>query len=238
MWLVVLAAVQLLAFALFQKWTKPVPHWYRAPLLVFCSGAISVAVINLIGIRKSLYACLGLAMAFLALGGFREIRRQGIPRVPGPTEEFVAAQGPGVLWAATDCGMISFRTGARFVNLDGLINGFEYQAALRDRRLGDYLEEAGVRYLVAGVWQHGPDPDRVEPMYAHRAAPDVFDGDYEFFDFYVYSYMYGAYSDTIRLSRSREVWRSGRNLDGVIPGRTVIFDLKDKEASGGTPLSE
>jgi hypothetical protein len=238
MWLVVLAAIQLLAFALFQKWTKPVPHWYRAPLLVFSSGAISVAAINLVGIRKGLYACLGLALAFLALGGIREGRRQGIPRVPGPTEIFVAAQGPETLWAATDCGMISFRTGSRFVNLDGLINGFDYQAAIRDRRLGVYLEDAGVRYLLAGVWQRGPDPGRAEPMYTHRVAPDVFEGDYEFFDFYVYSYMYGAYSDTIRLSRDREVWRSDRNLDGMIPGRTVIFDLQDLEESGLMPPSD
>ena len=238
MWLVVLAVIQLLAFALFQKWTKPVPHWYRAPLLVFCSGAVSVAAINLIGIRKSLYACLGLALVFAALGGLRESRRQGVPRVSGPLESFVAARDAETVWAATDCGMISFRTGSRFVNLDGLINGFEYQSALRDRRLGAYLEEAGVRYLLAGVWQHGPRPDRAEPMYAHRAAPEVFEGDYEFFDFYVYSYMYDAYSDTIRLPREQEVWRSGTNLDGLIPGRVVVFDLWPPESPGGVQLRD
>jgi hypothetical protein len=238
MWLVVLAVIQLLAFALFQKWTKPVPHWYRAPLLVFSSGAISVAVINLIGIRKTLYACLGLALVFLALGGIREGRRLGIPRAPGPTESFVAAQGAETVWAATDCGMISFRTGSRFVNLDGLINGFDYQAALRDRRLAAYLEEAGVRYLLAMVWKHGPRTGRIEPMYAHRPAPDVFEGDYDSFDFYVYSYMYGAYSDTISLSRGQEVWRSKPNLDGIIPGRTVIFDLRATRTPGEAPLSE
>ena len=235
MWLVVLAAVQLLAFALFQKWTKPVPHWYRAPLLVFSSGAVSVATINLIGIRKGLYLCLGLAVVFAALGGLRESRRPSTPCVPDTLETLVSARDPEAVWAATDCGRISFRTGSRFVNLDGLINGFDYQAAIRDRRLGAYLEEAGVRYLLAGVWQHGPPEGRIEPMYAHRAAPAVFEGDYESFDFYVYSYMYGTYSDTLRLSYDHEVWRSGPNLDGLIPGRVVVFDLHQAEAPGGMP---
>jgi hypothetical protein len=233
MWLVALAVIQLLAFALFQKWTKPVPHWYRAPLLVFCSGAISVAAVNLIGIRRSLYACLGLALGFVALGALRESRRPTVPAVPDTLEDFVAAQGVESFWAATDCGRISFRTGSRFVNLDGLINGFEYQAALRDGRLAEYLKVAGVRYLLAGVWQHEPRTDRIEPMYAHRFAPAVFEGDYEFYDFYVYSYMYGSYSDTIRLSRDQEVWRSGENLDGLIRGRVVVFDLRHTEAPGG-----
>jgi len=226
MWLVVLAVIQLIAFALFQKWAKPIPQWYRAPLLVFCSGAISVATINLIGIRRSLYACLVLAVAFVALGGFRESRRLVLPHVPGGLESFVTAQGAETIWASTDCGNISFRTGSRFVNLDGLINGFEYQAALRDHRLKAYLEEAGVRYLLVGVWQHGPRSGRLEPMYAHRIDPAVFAGDYESFDFYVYSHMYNTYSDTISLARCQEVWRSGPGLDGAIPGRTVVFDLK------------
>jgi hypothetical protein len=225
LWLVVLGMIQLASFILFQKWAKPISPWYLAPLIVFSAGAIAAAATHLAGRRAILWACLALAGLLVVLSGIREVRRTGLRRLPSRLEQFVETRGRGAVWAATDCGNISFRTGARFVNLDGLINGFDYQAALRDGRLKAYLEEADVRYLLVGVWQHGPRGGWFEPMYAHRSNKAAFDGTYATFDFYVYSYMYECYSDTLTLGHEQEVWRSPPGLDGTIPARTVVFDL-------------
>jgi hypothetical protein len=225
LWLVVLGLVQLASFVFFQKWAKPISPWYLAPLIVFSAGAIAAAATHLTGRRAILWACLALAGLLVVLSGVREVRRISLQRLPSRLEHFVEAQGRDAVWAATDCGNISFRTGARFVNLDGLINGFAYQAALRDGKLKAYLEEADVRYLLVGVWQHGPQGGWFEPMYAHRSNRAAFDGDYETFDFYAYSYMYECYSDTLTLVHEQEIWRSSPGLDGTIPARTVVFDL-------------
>jgi hypothetical protein len=120
---------------------------------------------------------------------------------------------------------VAFRTGAAFINLDGLINGFEYQAALRRGELGRYLKQAGAHYLVVDAWETGPVGGPVEPMYAHRIDAALYRGDYTTYKFFVYCYMYGCCSDTIALSRAQEVWRSASEMDGSIPARTVIFDL-------------
>jgi hypothetical protein len=63
-------------------------------------------------------------------------------------------------------------------------------------------------------------------MYAHRVDPAVFDGDYETFDFYVYSYLYGNYSDKITLRREQEVWRAATpSVNETSLTREVVFDL-------------
>jgi hypothetical protein len=137
----------------------------------------------------------------------------------------VTSCGTDAVWAATDCGAIAFWTGAPFVNLDGLINGFDYQTALRRRDLDGYLKRAGVDYLVVGAWECGPSAGPIDPMYSHRVDPALFNGEYDTYDFFVYSYMYETYSDTITLHRYQEVWRSDPELDGTIPAKTIVFSL-------------
>ena len=225
LWLVVLGLLQLISVFLFQTWAKPIPKWYLPPLVIFTAGAIGAAIVDLVGSRWALRLCLLIAVAVLVLTCIREHRRRPVMRSPSEFERFVEARSEDAVWAATDCGHIAFWTGARFVNLDGLINGFDYQKALRDRKLGNYLERVGVRYLVVGIWERQSQPGNPEPMYMHRVAPSAFAGDYEVLEFYVYSYMYDAYSDSIVLRSDQEVWRSKPMLDGLVPARTAVFDL-------------
>jgi hypothetical protein len=222
---VLLGLVQLGAYLCFQKWTKPVSGWYLAPLLVFVSGAVGGTVVNLMGRRRTLTVSIVLALGIAGLSGLREYRRFDKPAVPGALDDFVSSQAPGAVWAATDCGSVSFWTGATFIDLDGLINSFDYQAALRDHDLAGYLRRAGTDYLVVGAWESEPSTGPTEPMYVHRVDPHLFRGDYATYDFFVYSYMYECYSDTITLLRDQEVWRSAPGMDGTIPSRTVIFAL-------------
>jgi hypothetical protein len=223
--LALLGLIQLASFLLFQKWAKPLSNWYLAPLIIFTSGAVGAAIVNILGTRRTVLLCLVLALGVAGLSGAREYRRWRVPVPKSTVHAFVRSREPGTLWAATDCGTITFWTGAPFINLDGLINGFEYQAALKKHDLGGYLERAGTDFLVVGAWGGAPPIHPIEPMYLHRVDPALYSGEYDTFDFFVYSYMYDCYSDTLTLSREQEVWRSGPETDGIIFTRTVIFDL-------------
>ena len=138
---------------------------------------------------------------------------------------------PDDVIAATEAGPISFWSRRRVVNLDGLINNFEYQQYLRDGRLAEYLKDEGVRYLKVGWWAE-KQPLRPEPMFACRANPAAFaGGDYPPADFYVYSYLYGKFSDRIRLCPGQEVFRSQPYLDGTVKTVNVFYDL-DRKCGG------
>jgi hypothetical protein len=48
----------------------------------------------------------------------------------------------------TDCGLFGYFCGRPTVNMDGVINGYDYQAALRDGRLAEYLGRCGVTHMA------------------------------------------------------------------------------------------
>lgn len=231
--LVCLGLIQLVAFLLFQEWAKPISGWYLAPLLVFSSGAVGAAAANLLGRHRTVVLCLLLALGVAGLSGVREYRRRNMAVPHSKVHEFVRSRPGDAVWAATDCGTITFWTGATFVNLDGLINGFDYQAALERRDLRGYLERSGVDYLVVGAWKTRPASGHIDHMYVHRVDPALYSGEYETYDFFVYSYMYQTYSDTISLSRDREVWRSGPERDRDVLARTIIFNLAGHDTEPG-----
>ncbi len=222
---VLLGLIQLGGFLLFQEWVKPISGWYLAPLMIFSSGAVGAATANLLGNRLTLFLCLFLALVVTGLSGMREYRRRHVLVPHSKLHALVKSRPPEAIWAATDCGNIAFRTGAAFINLDGLINGFEYQDALKRLDLRGYLERAGADYLIVNVWETEPAIGKIEPMYTHKLDPALYRGEYDTYDFFVYTYMYHCYSDTIRLRRDQEVWRSGPERDGIISVRAVVFDL-------------
>jgi hypothetical protein len=224
---VILGFVQLFAFLLFQAWAKPVSSWYLAPLVIFTSGAVGAAVVNVLGSRRTATISLLLALVVAGLSTFREYRRWNVPVPESQVHAFVKSRPADAIWAATDCGSIAFRTGRTFLNLDGLINGFEYQEALKRHDLHGYLERAEADYLIVNTWKAEPAFGLVEPMYMHKLDPALFAGEYDTFDFFVYSHMYDCYSDTVRLSRDQEVFRSGAESAGEVSVRAVVFDLAE-----------
>lgn len=48
----------------------------------------------------------------------------------------------------TDCGLFGYFCGRPTINLDGVINGYEYQTALRDGRLEEYFRRCGVTHIA------------------------------------------------------------------------------------------
>jgi hypothetical protein len=235
-----LALIQIAAFTLFQKWSKPIPVWYFGPAVVAGTFALAAGIANVVGPRRlrTVAVVAGLAVltvnvAAAARAWYRDLARGSIDARAATEDtaarivEFMKTTPGDRIWACTDCGKLAFWSGRRVVNLDGLINDFAYQKALRDRRLAQYLADKGVRYLVFLVWDR-PQCERgvYEPMYECRVAPDLFSGAYRSAGFYVYSYQYMNYSDIVRLPREAEVWRSPATRDGQAQGRAVVFDLQ------------
>jgi hypothetical protein len=227
------------SLVLFQGWSKPTPPWYLATLLPF---GVFAAVAGLLNITSGVVAARitalvsvgGLATNLLWASGHAgrlaapSATYPGADRAPDLTTELlgeIAREPREAVWAATDCGKAAFWSGRRFVNLDGLVNDFAFQRALANRGLGRYLADHGVDRLVFGVWNgppYGAAP--IEPVYRHRLAPQVYEGHYEAADYFLFSYVHGAWSDTLRLPRERERWRSGAIRDGRWMARLIIYD--------------
>ncbi|MBN2475680.1 MAG: hypothetical protein JXB62_13795 [Pirellulales bacterium] len=236
-----LSLIQLAAFVLFQKWSKPIPAWYVGPAVWMAGFALAVGAANVVGLRR-LRVLASLAAAFVVVVNAASLTRawsRGLPSEAtsgtkpsvastdaGDLVDFMKTQPKDRIWACTDCGKLAFWSGGTVVNLDGLVNDLRYQDALRDRGLGRYLQRKNVRYLIFLAWDR-PQANGLsyEPMYECRVTPDVFSGDYEAAEYYVYSYRYMNHSDPIRLPRAAEVWRSAASRDGRALGKAIVFDL-------------
>ena len=238
----VAALAQAASLVLFQAWSKPTPSWYLATLLPMGVFAAAAGAWNVLGDRRwlartpALAAGAMLVVNLLWAGGLAGRLADEGATYPGPYGEpdqatqltrYAEFTFDELVWAGTDCGKFAYWSGRPFVNLDGLVNDFAFQRALADRRLGHYLAERGVDRLVFGAWSARPAAmDAIEPMYRHRVAPGLVEGEYETAEFYLYSYVHRAWSDTLRLSREREIWRSKPAMDGPWESRLVVFDTR------------
>ena len=128
--------------------------------------------------------------------------------------------------AGTDAGALAFWTQRRVVNLDGVMNDFQYQRTLRDGKLLAYLREQGVTHISTGLWDRRQDYTGrpTEPMYRHQIDPAAVRGrDYACHDFYVYSYVHRVYSDHFCLSPQDEIFRRFLGKDGVADAAYVVY---------------
>ena len=233
-----LALGQALVLALFEKWSKDTPAWYLAATLPLGTTAFALGLAHVLAPRalaRTAAVLAGLALALQLAWISGRAGRLGPPfartlpftaGVPNASRELIAraiATPPETVWASTDCGLWAFWSRRTFINLDGLVNDFAYQDRLRAKKLGQYLNERRVRYLVLGVWNmtgHG-----IDPVYRHRAAPALFAGTYEEASFFLYSHHWDAWSERVELPRRAEIWRSPPFPDGPRTARLVVFDL-------------
>lgn len=117
------------------------------------------------------------------------------------------------VFAMKDAGRFGYYSDRRVVNLDGLVNNIELQHYMRARRLHEYLQKKGVRFLV----QHAVTPrsNMIEN------APAVVDGTYRSTHIFYISRLYNVRSDGILLQRERERLRM-RHGDGVF----LIWEIR------------
>ena len=120
--------------------------------------------------------------------------------------------GRGEVLAMKDCGDFGYFSQRSVINLDGVVNNFDFQDTLRNRRLNEYFSKYRVRYLA----QH-----------AFWGESEVNQGEYENYPLSYWSHLYHIASDSIIVNRVNEVYRSQPYFDG--PYRTVfiIWKLKD-----------
>jgi len=227
--------IQLFNMFCFQKWLKPPPKWYHH-LPLFLSGfALFAGLANRFSRVRFQQMVLGVLSILLFLNAGTMIRNAhaSLSRtsftVPLRDDiiAFIRSTPSDSLWAFTDCGKFSYWGERDFINLDGLINNYGYQLRLHRGELGAYLLENKVRYLILRAYDgEGRSRDITEKMYKHRMVPNAFTGEYERFPFYVYSYLYDHFSDTLSLPKEAEVFRTAPKDMNSIVSRFLVYDLE------------
>jgi hypothetical protein len=158
-----------------------------------------------------------LIAAILAAGIDRYVRRYSIkPRDSWTTASYEAAlwarenTRADAIFAMKDAGHFGYFSGRSVVSLDGIVGDTALQEVLRSGRLGAWLEREGVSYLV----QH-----------AFWDDPPVNEGTYDTLSVTYASRLYLVESDTLRLAREDEVYRSPPYRDGPYETVFVIWRI-------------
>lgn len=234
--LLLVSVVSQASFALFLKWSKPTPNWYLWQPAFVALLALFLAATRVVSEQALRFAggSLGLLLAVQgALGvvhyGVHGIRHWGDQPTfwHTPARDYLASQPENELWAATDCGLLSFWSGRRILDLDGLVAGFELQERIAKKELGRYLAEVGVTRVLGQVWDRwSPDGREYEIMYRSFVNPAALSGDYDHHRLSIYSYQYMTHSDTLRLYRTQETWRSPLAWGGGIRSCDIAYDLR------------
>jgi hypothetical protein len=114
---------------------------------------------------------------------------------------------PSDVFAMKDTGTFGYFSERSVINLDGVVNNLAFQDVLRSGRLGAYLEDNGVKYLV----QHelAVSDGNLLPRISRQTAGDSAK-DYDTITLRYKSQKYGTHSDPIVLDRSNEVYRGKR----------------------------
>ena len=233
-------AVALVAnLLLFQKWEKSVdPRYFALPMaaaaFVFLAGIGGAAR----RVRRPRLVphlpVVAVAVAFLVEAAVFASRFEASMHAKDGTQEVyldLAKTLPrDAVVAGTDVGALAFWTGRRVINLDGVMNDFDYQKTLRDQKLADYLRRNGVTHVGIALWdaEQTYTARPTEPMYRHQVDPDATHGrPYECHWFYVHSYVYRVDSDRICLPASAEVFRRAMGPMGIGEVAYVVYALKD-----------
>ena len=110
------------------------------------------------------------------------------------------------IFAMKDAGHFSYFSNRQVINLDGLVNSFEFQEILKDKNLNNYFKDNSVKYIVQhAVWNRD----------------DITDGEYESTELNFISHKYSLISDNITVHKKDEAYRSELYFDGEY--RTVFL---------------
>jgi hypothetical protein len=215
------ALAALLHFAhtvLFMRWA--VFAWHFAAYRVLASLALPCLIDRLFprAPRAMRLAGVSLCVAVILMAGIeRYVRRFSIaPRNSWTTASFEAAlwarenTPADAVFAMKDAGHFGYFSERSVVSLDGIVGDVAFQEVLRSGRLVQWLRRTEVSYLV----QH-----------AFWDNPPVNEGTYDTLDVTYTSRLYLAESDTLRLARKNEVYRSTPYRDGPYETVFVIWRL-------------
>jgi len=198
-------------------------YWYFVPFAVFFAFFSAVMfryIVNLKIFKSGLIIYFSLLIFILFYWGNKQIvnfsSESDTLSSNWNLESFKASQwarensNTDEVFAMKDAGHFGFFSGRKVINLDGLVNNFEFQDILRDKRLGDYLKRNNVKYLAQhALW----DRD------------DITDGAYDSLKLELKSRRYSVNSDPVVLFKKNEVYRSGPYLDGDKRVSFIIWKL-------------
>jgi len=102
------------------------------------------------------------------------------------------------IFAINDSGIFSFFSERNVINLDGLVNNYEYQDILKNNQLNIYLKRNNVNYVVCFV---------------KFFENDIFNRNYTDYNKQFKSFKYNIYSDVVTLKYINEVYRSNQYDD-------------------------
>lgn len=173
-WTLSVAAAGVLVHALytllFMHWA--VFGWHYA--MAIATGPLALAWLLRplpVKVQKPAIALAALAMA--GLFAFSLVKRETsfVPWTLAGGNWARAHLPPDAILAMKDSGAFTYQSQRRVVNLDGVINGFPYQEALCRGELGDFLQRAGVQYVVQHAVPLGAaDRDFVQAYPCHLPA--------------------------------------------------------------------
>jgi len=229
---------------LFQKWEKSVdPRYYALPMAVasFVMGAgVEALFARVAGGRRTPWQHIAatlpgvIAVAALALEALvfasrfdHSLHSRSDP-VQALFKDLDAVLPRDAVLAGTDVGALSFWTGRRVINLDGVMNDYAYQEWVRDRRLAEYLRRNGATHVATALWdsEQTYTARPTEPMYRHQVDPDATHArPYRCHNFYVHSYVFRTDSDAICLDARSEVFRRPVGRIGIGEAAYVVYAL-------------
>jgi hypothetical protein len=204
---------------LFMKWG--VFGWYFVtyPLfaIVLVTASVERALKSTIMLKiPALYGITAAALCFCVIA--REQTRNPFPNNGGwHTPVYDAAvwardnTPEEAVFAMTDCGHFAFFSERRVINLDGLANNMDFQRTLAEQHLSRYLRENHVDFLV----QH-----------AVHSRADVIAGAYDTLTLRFESRRFDGLSDSVRVRKQSEVYRSSPFFDGPYPSVLLIWSFR------------
>jgi hypothetical protein len=201
-WLCVSTILHYSLVSVFGKWGVDV--WYFAgyivTLIAIVAASLSIASILLPCPSRFLFAVVAfvLILSAASISHFVAIRNRAQGQVGFTPYAYDAA-----LWVRkslpsdavlgmNDAGTFGYFSDRQVVNLDGIINNFEYQDYLHRRQFAAYLKDKRISYIVANAIR-----DR-----------RVLDSDYDCVDFGSYSHLYEVSGGAIQVCKGQEVYRS------------------------------
>jgi hypothetical protein len=219
---------------LFQKWEKSVdPRYFALPMAA--AMFVLVAGVNALAQRSRALAPLPVAAvvgAFVLESGVLASRLPASMHATDDTQrvylDLAKVLPRDAVIAGTDVGALAFWTGRRTINLDGVMNDFEFQKVLRDGKLAQYLRRNGVTHIGTALWdaEQSYTARPTEPMYRHQIDAAATHGrPYGCHWFYVHSYVYRTDSDRICLDSSAEVFRRDMGRMGIGQVSYVVYAL-------------
>jgi len=192
--------------------------WHYTPYGLFFALAVCGPAFRLLSrVPKMQLVVAPLLGALILAGGIVTYRQQYTKK----NDWLLAAYRAGIwardhtdkndIFALMDTGHFCFFSERRVINLDGLVNSWEYQEALREQKGVEYLKSKGVGYFVS-----------------HRVRDiGVLDNHYDWLSFRMGSWLYNVSPNIMWLNKTWEFHRCERFEAPTPPGwnQFIIWKL-------------